>query len=77
MTESDTDTQIRRFWASRERLIPEDLLQRLEERFPEFRDAVESSPVRAAEFLCHLDLDNPRLQTISGRSGDHVQCDGK
>ena len=60
MTESDTDTQIRRYWASRERLIPEDFLQRLKERFPEFRDAVENSPVRAAEFLCHLDLEPVR-----------------
>ena len=60
MTEPDTDTQIRRYWASRERLIPDDFLQRLEERFPEFRDAVEDSPVRAAEFLCHLDLEPVR-----------------
>ena len=65
LTESDTDTQIKNYWASRERLIPEDFLQELEERFPEFRDAVENSPVRAAEFLCHLDLE-PARDFLSG-----------
>ncbi len=56
MTESDTDTQIKRYWASRERLMRQEFLQKLEELHG-FRDATEDSPVRASEFIGYLDLE--------------------
>ncbi len=56
MTESDTDTQIKRYWASRERLMRQEFLQKLEELHG-FRDAAEDSPVRTAEFIGYLDLE--------------------
>lgn len=56
MTECEIDSKIKNYWACKEKLIPEDILHRMEELCKEFQDATEDNPVNAAEFLMHLDL---------------------
>lgn len=57
MTECDIDGKIKNYWACKEKLIPEDILHKMEELCKEFQDATEDNPVNAAEFLGYLDLE--------------------
>ncbi len=56
LTESDIDTQIKKYWDVRERLLPQDFLEEFENAFEGFQDATQDRPVSICEFLSYLDL---------------------
>ncbi len=56
MTESEIDTQVKKFWETRELAFPEEFLQELENAFSSFQDVNEDVPGTPAEFLSYLDL---------------------
>jgi hypothetical protein len=56
LTESDIDTQIKKYWTVRERLLPQEFLEGLERTFKGFKDATREEPVSICEFLSYLDM---------------------
>jgi len=55
--EIETETRIKNFWASHDRLLPEATLNDLEDIWKDFQDATAEHPVNADEFLSALNLD--------------------
>ena len=55
--EVEIETRIKNFWASKERLMPEPVLNNIEKIWKEFKDATKDNPVNADEFLSALNLD--------------------
>lgn len=55
--EMETETRIKNFWASHDRLLPEATLKDLEDIWKDFQDATAEHPVNADEFLSALNLD--------------------
>lgn len=55
--EIETETRIKNFWASHDRLLPEATLNDLEDIWNDFQDATAEHPVNADEFLSALNLE--------------------
>jgi len=56
LTESDIDTQVKKYWAIREHVFPQEFLEELENDFEGFRDVSEDQPMAICEFLSYLDF---------------------
>jgi len=55
--ETEIETRIKNFWASHDRLIPETILNDIEDIWKPFQDATPENPVNTDEFLSALNLD--------------------
>lgn len=53
----EIETRIKNYWASKERLMPETMLNNVEETWKNFQDATQENPVNADDFLSALNLD--------------------